>query len=63
MENIVAILHSLISHAHGQGMPAARVAELHDLADKVAPLAEDAEKVAADVAAVTEVPAGGTPAA
>lgn len=64
MEHIVEILHQLISHAHGQGMPAARVAELHDLADKAdaaakeaAGVIQDVETVAGDVAEVT----GGTP--
>lgn len=63
MNHLLEILHELISHAHGAGMPAARVAELHDLADKIGGVAGAAETVAEDIAAVTEAPAGGTPGA
>lgn len=67
MEHVTEILHDLIDAAKVL-LPANRVGELHDLADKAADLARGAEEaVEAVEAAVPEPepaePASGTPAA
>lgn len=52
MEHVVEILHELIE-AVKPSLPANRVGELHDLADKAADIAKGAEEVAAEVGADT----------